>query len=559
MKNSGIRSEAAILRQKAEELHKKKPEKTASQLSEHETLKLLHELEVHQIELELQNEELVQAKTAEHEASEKYIELYDFAPSGYFTISSEGKIIELNLSGASMLGKERSLIKNSLFGVFVSNNSKPIFNFFLKKVFNSRIRETCEVTLSTEIDIPMHVQLTGIAAEKGDQCLVNMIDITARIMAEEALAVSETRYRRLFESAKDGILILDAETGKIRDANQSFLDLTDYSKAHLIEKAIWEIGTFKDVVDNYNKFLELQQQKYARYEDLPIETSKGEKIDVEIVSNVYTVNRQKLIQCNVRDISRRKMIQEELKASEAKLKEINATKDMFFSIIAHDLKSPFNSILGFSQLLKEEVREMDLKTIAEFADAINRASQQVFHLLENLLSWARLQQGQMLFNPTNTDLKQAVNEIIELLTENANKKKIRVVNHIPDRIMVSADGNMLKATVRNLLSNALKFTSENGKVELSAAEDNTQVKVSVRDNGKGMKSEDLGKLFNIGLKYTTRGTEEEEGTGLGLILCKEFVEKHGGEIWAESEPEKGSTFYFTLPNFSRESSSVEVF
>jgi PAS domain S-box-containing protein len=503
MKNSTVKQEAAILRRKAEELHKKRRTKTVLELSEPDALKLIHELEVHQIELELQNEELVLAKSAERAAKEKYVELYDFAPSGYFTLSKEGNIIEINLSGAKMLGKERSRLTNSMFAFFVSNNSKPIFNFFLLKIFNGKIKETCEVILSTDHDVPMHVQLSGIVGENGDQCLVNMIDITRRIHAEEALANSEIHYRRLFESAKDGILILDAATGKIRDVNPYLMDLTGYSKEQLVEKAIWDIGSFKDIVANYNKFLELQQKKYARYEDLPIETSTGEKISVEFISNVFSVSHHKVIQCNIRDMTARKIIEEELKASEAKLKELNAAKDMFFSIIAHDLRGPFNSILGFSQMLKEEVKKMDHDTIADFADMINVASQNIFHLLEDLLSWANIQQGQIPFRPVATDLKQAVNEVIELLSDNAGKKKIDLISHIPDGMMVTSDGNMLKAVVRNLVSNAIKFTSEGGKVELAAVKDDTQVEVTVKDNGKGIKSENIDKLFKLGLKYST--------------------------------------------------------
>jgi signal transduction histidine kinase len=198
-------------------------------------------------------------------------------------------------------------------------------------------------------------------------------------------------------------------------------------------------------------------------------------------------------------------------------------------------------------MLKDEVNELDLKTIAEFADMINTSAQQVFHLLQDLLSWARIQQGQMPCNPTNTDLKLVVNEVIELLISNANNKKIDLINRIPDGMMIAADDHMLKTTVRNLVSNAIKFTSADGKVELSAVEDDAQVEVSVKDSGKGMTSENLDKLFKIGIKNTTRGTGGEEGTGLGLILCKEFVEKHGGKIWVESELDKGSEFKFILP------------
>jgi PAS domain S-box-containing protein len=249
---------------------------------------------------------------------------------------------------------------------------------------------------------------------------------------------------------------------------------------------------------------------------------------------------------NIVDITERKNNEQALKASEAKLKEINATKDKFFSIIAHDLKNPFNGILGFSNILKEEAKDMDLPTIQEYADMINRAATQVFRLLENLLSWARVQQGQIAFNPTTISLKEIANEEIDLLKENAYKKKIKILDNIPEKLLVKADADMLKTIFRNLISNAIKFTAGSGQIELSAVEKNNQVEVSVKDNGKGMTKENASKLFKIDTNYITRGTEEEEGTGLGLILCKEFVEKHQGTIWVESELDRGSTFKFTL-------------
>jgi signal transduction histidine kinase len=248
----------------------------------------------------------------------------------------------------------------------------------------------------------------------------------------------------------------------------------------------------------------------------------------------------------VREITERKLIQDALKASEAKLKEINASKDKFFSIISHDLKNPFNSILGFSDILKAEAKEMDISTIQEFADMINRAASRTFRLLDNLLCWARVHQDQMPYHLTAVALKEAANEVIELLIVNANSKKIRIINHIPENLMVTADSDMLKTIIRNLVSNGIKFTAASGKVELDAVEDNSHVEVTVKDNGKGMSRENLDKLFKIDINYSTRGTNEEEGTGLGLILCKEFVEKHGGKIWVESRLDRGSVFKFTL-------------
>jgi PAS domain S-box-containing protein len=186
------------LRQKAEELLKKKSSGTASFLSEIETLKLIHELEVHQIELEMQNEELSLAKERAAElATEKYIELYDFAPSGYFTLSKEGEIIELNLSGASMLGKERDLLKNSRFGFFVSKDTRPILNLFLEKVFSSKVKETCELTLQTSTNLPLFVHLTGIVNQHGDQCMATVVDITGLKRAEQELIIAELHKRAL--------------------------------------------------------------------------------------------------------------------------------------------------------------------------------------------------------------------------------------------------------------------------------------------------------------------------------------------------------------------------
>ncbi|MEI7981200.1 MAG: PAS domain-containing protein, partial [Bacteroidota bacterium] len=180
MKITHNKSEAEILRQKAEALLKRKSSKTVSSLSEAETLKLIHELEVHQIELEMQNDELSQAKKSVELAAENYKELYDFAPSGYFSLSPGCKIIKINLAGAQMLGKERSLLTNHRFDIFVSDDTRLVFNLFLKKVFKTKAKESCEVALATKGSLPMHVQLSGIVAGKDQHCLVTMTDITSR-------------------------------------------------------------------------------------------------------------------------------------------------------------------------------------------------------------------------------------------------------------------------------------------------------------------------------------------------------------------------------------------
>ena len=308
MKNTEKKSDAATLRKKAMELLKERPLRSVSQLSEAETSMMIHEFEVHQVELELQNEELLLARSEIQDYIEKYTELYDFAPSGYFTLSREGEIIELNLSGANMLCKERLNLKDSQFGFFVSDDTKPIFNLFIEKIFFTNNKETCEVTLSLNDKTRTDVYLCGIATENGEQCIINAVDITERKRAEHTISNSEIRYRRVFETAKDGILILDAETGKILDVNPFLIELLGYSREQFIEKAIWEIGFFKDIAANQDKFLELHKKEYVRYEISPLETADGKKINVEFISNVYYENANKVIQCNIRDISNRERV-----------------------------------------------------------------------------------------------------------------------------------------------------------------------------------------------------------------------------------------------------------
>jgi PAS domain S-box-containing protein len=294
---------AGILRKRAMELLKAKPINSVSHLSEAEILLLLHEFEVNQIELELQNEDLIDANSITRDYIEKYSELYDFAPSGYFTLSRSGEIVELNLSGANMLGKERLYLKDSQLGFFVSDETKPIFNLFFEKIFFGTTKESCEVTFAINGNSETNVYLCGIAIEDGKKCIINAVDITSRRQAEKVLSISEIRYRRLFETAKDGILILDAKTGKILDVNPFLIDLLGYSRKQFIEKAIWELGCFKDIAANREKFEELQKKEYIRYENLPLETAGGQKVNVEFVSNIYSENAHKVIQCNIRALT----------------------------------------------------------------------------------------------------------------------------------------------------------------------------------------------------------------------------------------------------------------
>jgi signal transduction histidine kinase len=250
----------------------------------------------------------------------------------------------------------------------------------------------------------------------------------------------------------------------------------------------------------------------------------------------------------VRRLKKQKTLLEKTVAMKtSELNELNASKDKFFSIIAHDLKNPFNTIIGFSEMLKEEITSGELNKSGEYAGMIYDSATKTYRLLENLLEWANSQRGKISFNPIPLNLSEIFKEDFRILNEIAGRKNIELNSRFTDDLTIVADKNMIKTILRNLISNAIKFTYKNGKVEITATIDNKQVEISVSDSGIGMTKETMAKLFRIDSNLSTHGTENEKGTGLGLILCKEFVEKHGGKIWVESESGKGSIFRFTLP------------
>lgn len=239
--------------------------------------------------------------------------------------------------------------------------------------------------------------------------------------------------------------------------------------------------------------------------------------------------------------------QEKLKKYSEELEVLNATKDKFFSIIAHDLKSPFNSFLGITELLAEDIDIMDRAQIKAFVLDMNRSAHNQFKLLENLLAWAQVQRGSMVFSPSELDFFHVVNDVFSLYSDNAVGKKLKLTNEGSPGKKVFADHNMLYLLLRNLVYNAIKFTPEGGEIRVGASDLPGFIEVYVADNGVGISPKSLAGLFRIDKQNTTLGTNKEKGTGLGLVLCKDMIEKNGGQIRVESTPGMGTTFFFTLP------------
>lgn len=230
-----------------------------------------------------------------------------------------------------------------------------------------------------------------------------------------------------------------------------------------------------------------------------------------------------------------------------KLTELNFSKDRFFSIVAHDLRNPFNSLLGFSEVLHEEFGTLSEEEKIEYIGYMRKASQNVYKLIDNLLQWSRLQLGKIEFEPARFDLFDVAVHTSTLFKMNAQKKKIEIINEIKANSFVFADRNMINTVFRNLISNAIKFTNAGGKIILSCDKRENDIIVSVKDTGIGINPKDIEKLFRIDIHYSNKGTEDEEGTGLGLVICKEMIDKHGGRIWAESPESGGSCFNFSIP------------
>ncbi len=535
---------SALLRLKAEELIKKKTPKTVSHLSEADTLKLIHEIEVHQIDLELQNEELTAA-------AEESTYVYNFAPSAYFTLSKAGEIIRLNFTAAKMLGKERQSLLTSMFGFFVSGDTRPIYNSFLDKIFTSKTKENCNLILSTDGNHPIYVHIEGVVAEKGTKCYLTVIDLTERKQSEEALRKSELRFRSIALSANDAIITANNK-GIIRDWNRGAEIIFGYTEGEAIGKSLTIIIPKRYVEKHINGMNRIAQGGEKHVLGNTVELSglhkNGNEFPIEISLAEWETSEGKFFTGIVRDITERKQAELLIQQQNNQLKEINATKDKLFSIIAHDLRSPFTGLLGITEVLATNDKEYTSSEIAKYTSALHHSAVNIYKLLENLLEWAQLQGGSISYTPIDLSLFNVFMKCKESIKQSALQKQIAILNEIPESTKIFTDEKMISSLLRNLLTNAIKFSNKGGKITTTAIEtDGGMIQISVTDTGVGIPASIVPKLFKVGEKVGSMGTEGEQSTGLGLLLCKEFVEKHGGKIWVESEEGKGSTFRFSLP------------
>jgi PAS domain S-box-containing protein len=384
-------------------------------------------------------------------------------------------------------------------------------------------------------------------------------DITERRIAEKQIEISEARYRRLFEAAQDGILILDSESGRVIDVNRFMTDLLRHPRQHFLGKQLWEIGVFQDIEASKAAMRELQERGYVRYEDLPLVDRDGRPTPVEFVSNRYHEDGRIVFQCNIRDISQRKQIehqrevlllQEHAARVEAQAAErANRSKDVFLATLSHEMRTPLNAILGWAKILRAE--DCSSEDLQEGLEVIERNAKAQATLIEDVLDVSRIVSGQLRLEPGRCDFRSFITAAIETVQTAAKAKGIQIsfeIETAAESSTISCDAHRMQQVIWNLLSNAVKFSPQNSKVTVFVARHPSGVEIRVKDNGPGIGPEFLPFVFDRFRQADSSSKRRFGGLGLGLSIVKHIVELHGGTVQAESGGEgMGSIFTVNLP------------
>ena len=372
-------------------------------------------------------------------------------------------------------------------------------------------------------------------------------NIDALVEAKKAAETNKMYFEALVGNGHDVVTVINIEGDSIYQSpahekvlgyktNEITKNLFDYMHPEDQERLYLQL---KEFIPKYGK---VEQMNY-RY----LHKNKTWRCIEGTGENMLNHPIVKGIVLNFRDVTERKETELALKKSEIELRELNKAKDKFFSIIAHDLRAPFNALLGFSSLLNKGFDNLEVKKQKKMLSLMDDSIKNTYKLLEDLLLWSRSQNGTIAFNPENINLYLASIEVEESLKQSAQNKSIKIINNIPEDFYANADKYMFSTIIRNLISNSIKFTKNGGYVSIFAKMDEKECAViTVEDNGVGVSKEIQSRMFDIRTNTSTNGTNNELGTGLGLILCKEFVEKHNGKIWIESKEYEGSSFHFSL-------------
>ena len=497
--------------------------------------------------------------------SEKYFQsLFENAPMGYQSLDEDGCFIDVNQEWLKTLGYNREEIIGKWFGEFLAPEFADVFRerfslFKAKGEIHSEFEMLHKDGSRKVIAFKGRIGYNPDGTFRQTHCILS--DITERKKAEKVLIESEEKYRVLYESNQMPISIFDLKTLSFLSVNNAFIKKYGYTREEFLNMTILDIRPDSEI-EKVKQSVKIVDQGLVNAGIFIHKKKNGEIIQVEIIRNDLVFNGKNakivftndvtdkikaendLLQANY-DLTLAKELAEE---SNKELEELNNTKDKFFSIIAHDLRSPFNSFLGFTKMLAQDLPTMTQDQIQKIAVSMRKSATNLYDLLGNLLEWSLLQRGVTTFSPISFLLMTKTAESIPSVVESATKKEVEISYNIPEDLVVYADENMLGSILRNLSSNAVKFTPKGGKVTVAAKPNSdSSVEISIQDTGIGMNKEMMDNLFQLDIDTSRKGTNNEPSTGLGLIICKEFVKKHGGIIWVESEEGKGSIFHFTLP------------
>jgi len=449
-----------------------------------------------------------------------------------------------------------SSIYNILAESYWAENDKDLAFSFFKKAYDIRVELNDEAGIA-ESKIYFGKYFAAISnVSTSIQHYKEALTLTQKLGSQQYLLKIYIALTDLYKTQ------LDFETAlnymeKYNDLRDSLILIEENLKVEDLKKygVMNESAQIDNLLNNLNVDYRIETERTKQYNIfilwgisvlLSFAVFLGWVINRKLKDNRRLEHQNKEIrQQEFENLTQRDMLQQQ----KTQLEELNLSKDKFFSIIAHDLKNPFNALIGFTDMLITEFDELDNNEKIELLHLTNKASQDTFELLENLLQWSRKQTGSLKFQPEIVDIYTIVQKTVNLLQGNASQKKIFLISEVKQNSIAFCDAQMINTVIRNLITNAIKFTTEGGSVTISCEflASINKLQIEVKDTGVGMTENDMKKLFKIDVKLTTTGTNNETGTGLGLILCKEFVEVNGGRIFVESIMNEGSTFKFTLP------------
>lgn len=486
-------------------------------------------------------------------SQEKFERAFNFSPVVMtITKKSDGTFIEINEAFCKVIGYNvEEIINHSPKELKIFPNLRELQKIKVQLESGVNVNDV-ELTVRTKNgeNIIGLFSFTDIVINDEPCWLTSMIDVTLLKQATEALILSEKKYRTIFENVQDIFYQTDIH-GFIIDISPSISKYTNYTREYLIGKNVSIV--YKNPNDR-EQLLTLLKEKLEveDYEIVLIDDKNNERVTSVNAHIIFDINGQpKGVEGALRDITARKTAEIKLKEYASELKYVNAQKDKFFSIISHDLRGPLGAVKGMIEILLESRDSFSKNELHELYSELHNSISIQSNLLEDLLEWSRIQSDRLPFVQKYLNCNIEVGYVLDLLKQNALLKKINLSKDVDPQLEVFADSNMFQLVLRNLVSNAIKFSYENSEIIVSVKSINNTIVFCVSDNGVGISEENIEKLFKLDVQITTAGTKKEKGTGIGLILCKEIMLKHNGSIWVESEVGKGSKFFFSFPEVER--------